>query len=201
MWRLLFLMLVLGWAAAFPQAAQASQPATPSFWGSHEKNLGTIRYFKMWTKVLRRFADRQAQLKEPCDPDPYVSCGIFYWAKFIDEIKGKSRSKQIEAVNTYMNRVRYVRDPINWGLRDYWETPWEFFDKQGDCEDYAITKYMTFRRLGYPPADMRIVVVNDLNTKIVHAVLLVRQGKSYMVLDNLLKVVVDANRIKHYRVI
>ena len=77
-----------------------------------------------------------------------------------------------------MNKVRYVRDPTNWNVKDYWETPWEFFEKQGDCEDYAINKYMTFRRLGYPPADMRIVVVRDLYSNVSHALLLVRQGES-----------------------
>jgi hypothetical protein len=30
---------------------------------------------------------------------------------------------------------------------------------------------------------------------------LVRHGESYLTLDNMLKVVVDANRIKHYRVV
>ena len=151
----------------------------------------TIIEFEKWARVLQRYADKKATLNVPSDP----------WAQFINEIKDKSRLEQIEAVNTYMNKVRYVRDTTNWGVRDYWETPWEFFNKGGDCEDYAIAKYLTFRRLGYPPADMRIVAVRDLNTKISHAVLLVRQGKSYLVLDNILKVVVDANRIKNYRAI
>ena len=151
--------------------------------------------------TLQRIADKKAESKETCDPAPNANCGMFYWSKFIDEIKDKSRPEQIEAVNTYLNRVRYVRDPNNWNVKDYWETPREFFEKQGDCEDYAITKYMTFRRLGYPPSDMRIAMVRDLYSNINHAVLLVRQGESYLTLDNMLKVVVDANRIKHYRVV
>jgi predicted transglutaminase-like cysteine proteinase len=177
-WPSLFFILVFGWAVALPQAALASQAATPSFWGSHETSLGTNRYFKKWARVLQRVAKKNAALNEPCDPAPHANCGIFYWSKFIDEIKDKSRPEQIEAVNTYMNKVRYVRDPTNWNVKDYWETPWEFFEKQGDCEDYAITKYMTFRRLGYPPADMRIVVVRDLYINVSHALLLVRQGES-----------------------
>jgi predicted transglutaminase-like cysteine proteinase len=150
-WPSFFFILVFGWAVALPQAAPAFQAATASFWGSHETSLGASRYFRKWARVLQRIADKKAESKETCDPAPNANCGMFYWSKFIDEIKDKSRPEQIEAVNTYLNRVRYVRDPNNWNVKDYWETPREFFEKQGDCEDYAITKYMTFRRLGYPP--------------------------------------------------
>ena len=48
-----------------------------------------------------------------------------------------------------------------WGVMDYWETPAEFFQKSGDCEDFAIAKYFALRDLGFPASQMRIVVLKD----------------------------------------
>ena len=78
--------------------------------------------------------------------------------------------------------------------------PGEFFQKQGDCEDYAIVKYMTLRALGLEPARMRIVVLWDMNLKLGHAGLVVYAGRRILLLDNQINKVVDANRIRHYRI-
>ena len=49
--------------------------------------------------------------------------------------------QQLDAVNRYMNKHQYITDIVNWGVTDYWETPREFFLKDGDCEDFAIAKF------------------------------------------------------------
>ena len=43
----------------------------------------------------------------------------------------------------------------------------------GVCEDYAISKYISLLILRFNPDHMRIVVRQDLNLKILHAVLVV----------------------------
>ncbi|MBO6827891.1 MAG: transglutaminase-like cysteine peptidase, partial [Sneathiella sp.] len=88
---------------------------------------------------------------------------------------------------------------INWGVKDYWAIPKEFFPKFGDCEDYAITKYFTLRALGWKAEDMEIVILQDLNLRIAHAILVVKFEGKKMVLDNQIGLVVDSKRIRHYR--
>src|SRR3546814_10214490 len=62
-----------------------------------------------------------------------------------------------------------------------------------------IAKFMALRALGVDNAEMRIVVLNDLNLRIGHAVLVVYVDGKALVLDNQIKSVVPADTIRHYQ--
>jgi predicted transglutaminase-like cysteine proteinase len=98
-----------------------------------------------------------------------------------------------------MNTRRYITDPRNWGVPDYWETPGEFMTKFGDCEDYAIAKFLSLKRLGWTDDELRIAAVKDLNLKVGHAILIVYHAGKTWVLDNQIKRVVEAESIRHYQ--
>ena len=119
-------------------------------------------------------------------------------------MRGKPRNYELLVeVNKFLNppNRRYITDPINWGMKDYWEAPAEFFNKRGDCEDYAITKYLTLRDLGFPTDQLRVVAVKDLNLKVGHAILVVfLDGQTYL-LDNQVKKVVSTKKVRHYKAI
>ena len=90
-------------------------------------------------------------------------------------------------------------DPVFWNLKDYCATPNQFTHKTGVCEDYAISIYISLLILGFNPDHMRIVVLQDLNLKIPHAVLVVYLDGQPLILDNQIKQVVHASRIRHYK--
>lgn len=92
--------------------------------------------------------------------------------------------EQIHAVNDFFNETIVYKDDLEtWKETDYWTTPIELMRKgAGDCEDYAIAKYVTLRLLGVPSSKMRITCVRVLPQNIAHMVL-VYEGK---VLDNLI---------------
>jgi predicted transglutaminase-like cysteine proteinase len=92
------------------------------------------------------------------------------------------RRKKIEAVNDYMNKVAFVPDSKNYGEKDHWATPMEFLARGGDCEDYAVAKYVSLRALGIPKDKMRIAIVNDEVMRMPHAVLIVYDRGQAMVL-------------------
>ena len=98
-----------------------------------------------------------------------------------------------------MNKHPYITDPVNWGVDDYWASIGQFFAKDGDCEDYAIAKFYTLRELGWDNDQMRIVVLQDLNLRVAHAILVVQAGERTLVLDNQINQVVEAAAIRHYR--
>jgi predicted transglutaminase-like cysteine proteinase len=98
-----------------------------------------------------------------------------------------------------MNRTRYVVDPRNYGVPDYWATPQQFLRRDGDCEDYAITKYLSLRALGVPSSEMRILVVQDLNLRLAHAILIVYHNGRALILGNQIKSVVDTSVVRHYK--
>lgn len=179
--------------------AIAAERQYPSLFGSQETRFDVLKPFTQWTGVIERFGGEQPMMEAVCKPDPYVTCGMQHWKRFLDETKNKPRRAKIEAVNAYFNEIRYVPDPVNWKVPDYWNTPAQFFSKQGDCEDYAIAKYLSLKALGFKIEDMRVVVVQDLNLKLGHAVLVVYEGDQALLLDNQVKDVIDTQRVRHYK--
>jgi predicted transglutaminase-like cysteine proteinase len=156
-----------------------------------------ISAFTKWTGMLARF---QAA-GERCPPSPLMPCPAGDWHAFLADLGGQDRMSQLTAVNTRINAAYYVGDERNWGVPDYWATPFEFMARDGDCEDYAIAKYLALKALGLDPAAMRIVIVDDLDLGQPHAVLTVDTGGHTLVLDNLTGQVVDAAAVRHYRAI
>ena len=158
--------------------------------------------FSGWRRVMTETSDAlaasRATADQPCEAGE--DCRLKEWRAFLKDTARLPRGEQIEAVNTWVNTRPYVEDWVNWGLPDYWATPEEFFRRGGDCEDYAIVKYFSLIQLGFTPHDLRIVVVNDLNLEVFHAVLAVRQeGSSVLLLDNQIEQPVPAALASHYR--
>ncbi len=69
--------------------------------------------------------------------------------------------------------------------------PEEFFDRGGDCEDYAIAKYISLRALGIPAERLRVVVVYDRKIREDHAILVITAPDGIKVLDSNRKRVID----------
>ena len=185
-------------AATTAAAAGSASPVLDRVFNSLSVRSDNLTLFPKWRGTLARyFAERQ--VAETCTPGLFSRCDLVEWEAFLDEQRGRDPMSQLDAVNRYMNEHRYIIDPRNWGVEDYWATALQFFDKDGDCEDYAIAKFMSLRALGWAPEDLRIVVVNDTNLRVQHAVLAVSVGGSAYVLDNQSPSVMLADRIRHYR--
>jgi predicted transglutaminase-like cysteine proteinase len=186
----LLLALALGGGAP---AVQAAASAYPALFGTQEARSDNIALFPKWQGALERYFD------ESSEPSGVSRQDLAIWQRFLDGLEDRGPMAQIEAVNAEMNRQRYIQDPPNWGVPDYWATPLQFFEKNGDCEDYAIAKFMSLRALGWPNDAMRIVVLKDMNLQLMHAVLVVYHGGRAYVLDNQIDQVMQADRIRHYR--
>ena len=184
-------------AVAAPVSSHAGTRA-PLF-GTVEIRTTNLKPFPKWTGMLDRMFAEQGSTEGPCNSAAFNKCHREHWQALIDQQTGKPLLQQLQSVNSFMNDKRYIVDPINWGVNDYWATPKQFFSKYGDCEDYAIAKYVTLKRLGLATEDMRIVVLQDLNLGIAHAVLAVFVNDRVMILDNQIKQVVNAQTIRHYR--
>ena len=187
-------LVLAGWAA------RAAVPGGfPPLFGSAEVRADTISLFPKWQGAVGRFFDENRLAEAPCESTIFNRCHMREWLSFLDGLRNRDRAAQIEAVNGYMNRKRYVVDPVNWGLSDYWASPLQFMTRNGDCEDYAIAKYFSLRWLGLPASAMRIVVLHDMNLRVAHAILVVYDDDRALVLDNQVRGVVEAAAIRHYR--
>lgn len=195
--RAITALALVGLLLAFlPPAVRA---ATGDLFGYGEIRSQNLAPFPKWTGTLDRYF-RERKLEDgPCKSTRFNRCHLRDWKRFLSTIKNKDRVSQLRAVNAYMNRAPYIVDPINYGVPDYWATPRQFFIKDGDCEDYAIAKYLSMRALGLTADAMRIVVLQDENLRLAHAILAVRIGGDILILDNQIKQVVSHRRIRHYR--
>lgn len=172
---------------------------TPSFFNTNEQKNSDLKPFKKWTSALSRYSKSEAARKDgPCGAKEMNACSYGKWMSFLDGLKAKDAATQVREINNYMNRAPYINDNKNWGEKDYWASPGEFMAKFGDCEDYAIAKYLSLRHLGFKEENMRVVAVKDLNLKVGHAVLVVFFGKKSYILDNQIKQVISTTKVKHY---
>lgn len=196
LWPALLHLTLLGPALASPATA-----ASWSLFGSQEVSNDQLGAFTKWTGMLAR---HQASAMRPlrsgdCKPNPRFPCPGEAMDTLLSTLADKSPLTQLRELNLRINEAYYVIDPVNWGVPDYWATPDEFQRRDGDCEDYAIAKYLALRSLGFSPDDMRIVVLQDENLGVAHAILAVRLQDQTYILDNQVNQVLADRVIRHYR--
>jgi predicted transglutaminase-like cysteine proteinase len=96
--------------------------------------------------------------------------------------------------------IRPVSDWAQYGLADFWASPLQTLSSEaGDCEDYAIVKYVALRELGILPDDLRLVIVQDDKRETGHAVVAVRYEQRWLILDNRTMAILNAEDVKYYR--
>lgn len=93
---------------------------------------------------------------------------------------------RIGVINRAINlAIRPMSDLAQWGVEDRWTAPLATFTSGfGDCEDYAIAKYVALTEAGVAAEDVRLVVVHDLAADGGHAVVAVRLDDHWILLDN-----------------
>lgn len=194
---------LLGAVSAIPAArdvdARQAQGPFPSIFSTRTTRSSNVAMFPKWGGALKRYFNERQLADAPCTSTIFNKCHLQEWAAFLETLKDKDRLTQVREVNAYMNRQRYLTDPRNYGVKDYWATPGQFFRRDGDCEDYAIAKFISLRTLGFSNDEMRVVVLQDLNLRVGHAILVVNLNGQALVLDNQVKSVVRAEAIRHYR--
>ncbi len=114
------------------------------------------------------------------------------------ERDGRARLGQINrAINL---AIRPMSDLAQYGEIDVWSSPLAtFYRGAGDCEDYAIAKYLALRQAGISPDDLRIVVMRNIILGEDHAVAAVRLDSHWMMLDNQRMAMVEDAYVRNYR--
>ena len=113
---------------------------------------------------------------------------IFKYNEIFHSYKKDTSLKQLKKINTYLNKLTYKDDMLNYNQSDYWATPKEFLTSgTGDCEDYAILKYFTLVKLGFNPDKLYITIVYVPRLQNYHMVLsyFIKDGEAPLILDNI----------------
>jgi len=178
--RATFCWLVLALLSAPVGTADAAE-----LLGAREVSILPLDAVPKWRTVLERLAREQPRYRD-CDRDHARCAGsaIAAWRDALRPARDAPLGRQIELVNRAVNRAAYSTDVARLGRADVWGTPLELFAGGGDCEDFAIAKYVSLRELGIAADRLRIVVVQDRARSVAHAVLTVDTGVDVLVLDN-----------------
>jgi predicted transglutaminase-like cysteine proteinase len=158
--------------------------------------------YDKWQGVQRRLEDELVQLAL-CDGDPdrCASPAALKFLAIVDAAKLREGRARIGEVNRAVNlSIRPMSDFAQYGQVDVWSSPLATLaNGGGDCEDYAIAKYVALRLAGIAPDDLRIVVMHDTIHGDDHAVAAARLDGRWLTLDNNRMMMVEDTNVRNYR--
>jgi predicted transglutaminase-like cysteine proteinase len=169
-----------------PPAIKEAPAAGPEPFGLFTFRAPDGLLWRKWRGVEAAMAAEQAVL-DRCRTDA-GNCPSYaaQFLRVIHAVGAKSGREKLEEANRAVNQaIRYVSDFAQHGEPDRWSTPLATFaTAKGDCEDYAIAKYVALVAAGFSRDDLQLVLVRDRAVRQDHAVLAARLDGHWLILDN-----------------
>ena len=209
-WRAGMVACGLAWFGPVGVRAEPVEPAAPAEliersaepFGLAASSLDSGGLHDKWIGVQHRLDDEMVQLAL-CEGDR-AGCASPAALKFLD-IVDTARSREGRARLGEINRainlaIRPMSDVAQHGEDDVWTSPLATLARGGgDCEDYAIAKFVALRRAGLAPDDLKIVVLRDTIHGEYHAVAAARLNGSWLTLDNRRMAMVEDADVRNFR--
>jgi predicted transglutaminase-like cysteine proteinase len=112
-------------------------------------------------------------------------------------LNGRARLGEINRATNL--KITPMSDLALYGTEDFWSSPLATLAMgAGDCEDYAITKFVALQEAGISADDLRIVILRDDIREEDHAVVAARLNGSWLMLDNLHMIMVEDQHVRDY---
>jgi predicted transglutaminase-like cysteine proteinase len=159
------------------------RPARPPFGMDTEPDFGGLA--SKW-RAVRLKIDQEEKVLADCRvqaPCPAAAEVLF---RIISAGHGQTGRARVGLVNRAVNlAIGLKSDEAHWGVEDYWNSPLETLRSgRGDCEDYAIVKYVALRAAGLARGDVKMVILRNSFPNEYHAVAVVRVNNEWLILDN-----------------
>jgi predicted transglutaminase-like cysteine proteinase len=155
-----------------------------------------------WREVERKLDDERVQLAL-CDGDRErcVSPAALQLLAIVDNARAREGRARLGEINRAINlAIRPMSDLAQYGQIDVWSSPLVTFTTgAGDCEDYAIAKFVALRLAGISPDDLRIVIMRNTLRGEDHAVVAARLDGHWLTLDNGRMAMVEDAYVRNYR--
>ena len=178
---------------------RALPPAEPFVLPSSNFPTGEIR--AKWGDLVARISADE-KLLATCRSDQSKCSQAESLFLSIVELAGKHEGRaRLGWLNRAINMsIKPVSDWVQYGDVDYWASPLQTLGSgSGDCEDYAIVKYVALRALGVEAHNLRLVIVQYDKRQTQHAVLAVRYEQEWLILDNLTMAMIAVEDARNYR--
>jgi predicted transglutaminase-like cysteine proteinase len=210
-WRVVVLVLGMVWfgpaadltagTLISPGVMDLIRKSTEPFGLSASKiSAGALR--EKWLGVEHTLEDEAVQLAL-CDGDRErcVSPAALQLLAIVDTARARDGRARLGEINRAINlAIKPMTDLAQYGQIDVWSSPLVTFTTgAGDCEDYAIAKYVALRLAGMSPDDLRIVVLRDTINGEGHAVAMARLDRHWFMLDNRRMAMVEDTDVRNLR--
>jgi predicted transglutaminase-like cysteine proteinase len=208
-WRAVLLACGMAWfgssAVAEPLAIPASLKLTTDSgepFGLFTTPIHSGGLRAKWLGVAHKLDDERVQLAL-CDGDRErcASDAALKFLSIVDAGRQREGRARLGEINRAINlSIRPVDDIVQYGQIDVWSSPLvTFYHGAGDCEDYAIAKYVALRMAGIAAEDLRIVVMIDTVRHEGHAVAAARLDGHWLILDNRRAAMIEDSSLRNYR--
>jgi predicted transglutaminase-like cysteine proteinase len=155
-----------------------------------------------WQQLRRKLDDERVQLAL-CDGDRdnCASGAALRFLAIVDSARRRDGRARLGEINRAINlALRPMSDLAQYGEVDVWSSPLMTFDRgAGDCEDYAIAKFMALSMAGIAAEDLRIIIMRDAFHGGDHAVTAARLDGHWLMLDNMRMAMVEDVHVRNYQ--
>jgi predicted transglutaminase-like cysteine proteinase len=170
-------------AAQQDAATESGQQAPPLFGMETEPVAGGVA--AKW-RAVEADIDRERQVLARCrthEACPVVAQDLL---DIVAEGAGRSGLARVGWINRAVDHaIVPTSDEAQWGVADHWSPPFETLQtRRGDCEDYAIVKYVALLQAGLSHDDVKIGILRNLLPNEDHAAVAARVDGQWRILDN-----------------
>jgi predicted transglutaminase-like cysteine proteinase len=170
-------------AARQDDATRSIQQAPSIFGMETEPAAGEVA--EKW-RAIEADIDGEQQVLARCraqEACPVVAQNLL---DIVAEGAGRSGLARVGLINRAVDlAIAPASDEAQWGVADHWSPPFETLQThRGDCEDYAIVKYVALLEAGLSHDDVKIVILRNLLPREDHAVVAARVNGKWLILDN-----------------
>jgi predicted transglutaminase-like cysteine proteinase len=155
-----------------------------------------------WLDVERE-VDDERQVLRTCEQNR-ASCQsqpALQFLAIVDSARTLEGRARLGEINRAINlKIKPMSDLALYGADDVWSPPLATLTiGAGDCEDYAIAKFVALQEAGVSADDLRIVILRDDRRKEDHAVVAARLDGSWLMLDNRHMLMVEDQQVRDSR--
>jgi predicted transglutaminase-like cysteine proteinase len=164
-------------------ATESDQQAPPLFGMETEPVAGEVA--AKWRAVESEI-DREQQVLARCRAREACPVAAQNLLDIVAEGAGRSGLARVGLINRAVDlAITPTSDEAQWGVDDHWSPPFETLQtRRGDCEDYAIVKYVALLQAGLSRDDVKIVILRNLRPNEDHAAVAARVDGQWLILDN-----------------
>ena len=158
-----------------------------------------------WRKVADDIRSEEPALTRCLADSKQCSPAAARLGAIINDARVTTGRARLDLVNNRVNSaITYKSDMAQWGVADLWSPPLaangtgSFSTGFGDCEDFAIAKYVALRAAGVPARELRVLLVHDNAARMDHAVLAALDDGHWYILDNRWTAAVEDTDVRQF---